>query len=421
MAIAPTLSDTADTGEPPHPYRWAMLGGVWLLYFAFAASIASIAPLVYRVMLDLGMNRAEMGTVLAAWQLTYIFCSVPGGGLLDKFGPRRTMFAAVLVIAVSVALRGFASDYVTLLLAVMVFGIGGPLISSGAPKVVAVWFTGKERGFAMGIYFTGNATGGIVTVALTNSLFLPAMNGSWRDLMFVYAAFIVVAGIIWLMISAHPASRAMEEKLKAEPKKRSRDVFLELINDPIVRLVLLMGLFILFYNHGMNHWLPDLLRSYGMTPVEAGYWAAIPTLFGMIASLSLPRMATPEWRFKILCGLFICAAIAALMVLAASGPLLAVGLVLQGMCRGAMTSISILLLIESGDGNTNRVGAASGLYFSVGEIGGVLGPMSMGALAHATGNFDASLFMMFGIACLLVLILLRLRTVQNGISRAAKT
>ena len=216
MAIAPTLSDTADTGEPPHPYRWAMLTGVWLLYFAFAASIASIAPLVYQVMLDLGMNRAEMGTVLAAWQLTYIFCSVPCGSLLDKFGPRRTMFAAVLVIAVSVALRGFASDYVTLLLAVMVFGIGGPLISSGAPKVVAVWFTGKERGFAMGIYFTGNATGGIVTVALTNSVFLPAIGGDWRDLMFYYAVFIVAAGIAWLLISAHPASRAMEEKLKAE-------------------------------------------------------------------------------------------------------------------------------------------------------------------------------------------------------------
>lgn len=219
MAIAPTLSGTADTGELPRPYRWAMLTGVWLLYFAFAASIASIAPLVYQVMLDLGMNRAEMGTVLAAWQLTYIFCSVPCGSLLDKFGPRRTMFAAVLVIAVSVALRGFASDYVTLLLAVMVFGVGGPLISSGAPKVVAVWFTGKERGFAMGIYFTGNATGGIVTVALTNSVFLPAIGGDWRDLMFYYAVFIVAAGIAWLMISAHPASRDMEEKLKAEPKK----------------------------------------------------------------------------------------------------------------------------------------------------------------------------------------------------------
>jgi len=39
--------------------------------------------------------------------------------------------------------------------------------------------------------------------------------------------------------------------------------------------------------------------------------------------------------------------------------------------------------------------------------------MSMGALAHATGDFDASLFMMFGVACILMLILMRLRTVQE--------
>ena len=412
MELAPTLSDDTDA-EPPHPYRWAMLGGVWLLYFAFALAIASMAPLVYRLLADLGMDRAEMGTVLAAWQLTYIFSSVPCGGLLDRFGPRRMMFASILVIAASVALRGVASDYVTLLLAVMVFGLGGPLISSGAPKVVSLWFTGKERGLAMGIYFTGNATGGIIAVALTNSVFLPAVGGGWRDLMFVYALFVVLVGVIWLGISAHSASREMEAKLQAEEKRRSMDVFLELVRDPVVRLVLLMGLFILFYNHGMNHWLPDLLRSYGMTPSEAGYWAAIPTLFGMVASLSLPRMATPDKRFAILLGLFLCAAVAAILVLTASGPLLAVGLVLQGMCRGAMTSISILLLIESGDGNTSRVGAASGLYFSVGEVGGVLGPMSMGALAHATGDFDASLFMMFGIACLLMLILFRLRSVQG--------
>ena len=412
MALAPTLSDDIAAG-PPHPYRWTMLAGVWLLYFAFAVASASMAPLVYRLMADLGMHRGEMGTVLAAWQLTYIFCSVPCGGLLDRFGPRRMMFASVLVIAASVALRGLATDYVTLLLAVMVFGLGGPLISSGAPKVVSLWFTGKERGLAMGIYFTGNATGGIVAVALTNSVFLPAIGGDWRDLMSGYALFIVAVGAIWLAISAHPASRDLEARLKAEEKRRSMDVFLELIRDPVVRLVLLLGLFILFYNHGMNHWLPDLLRSYGMTPSEAGYWAAVPTLFGMVASLSLPRMATPDNRFAILLSLFVCAAGATVLVWSASGPMLAVGLILQGMCRGAMTSISILLLIESGDGNTSRVGAASGLYFSVGEVGGVLGPMSMGALAHATGDFDASLFMMFGVACILMLILMRLRTVQE--------
>tara|TARA_B100000686_G_scaffold298661_1_gene331866 strand:- start:390 stop:1652 length:1263 start_codon:yes stop_codon:yes gene_type:complete len=408
------FSSVHDMKTTPHRYRWAMLVGVWLLYFAFALSIASMAPIVYRVMSDLDMNRAEMGTVLAAWQLTYIFCSVPCGSLLDRFGPRRTMFIACIVIAISVALRAEALDYFSLLLAVMVFGLGGPLISSGAPKVVSLWFTGKERGLAMGIYFTGNASGGIVVIALTNSVFLPIAGGEWRELMFAYAFFVIAVGIIWLAISAHPASRTVEKQLSAEPKQNSREVFVELLKDPFVRLVLLMGLFILFYNHGMNHWLPDLLQSYGMSPSEAGYWAATPTLFGMIASLSLPRMATPEKRFSILLALFLCAAVATIMVWSASGPFLAIGLVLQGMCRGAMTSISILLLIESGDGNTSRVGAASGLYFSVGEIGGVLGPVSMGALAHATGGFDASLFMMFGVALLLILILFRLRKFQDG-------
>ena len=411
MAFAPVASSAAPT-EPPHPYRWTMLAGVWLLYFAFAVAIASIAPLVYVIMGDLSLHRGEMGTVLAAWQLTYIFASVPGGGLLDRFGPRRTMFVAMLIIAASVFLRGFASDYWTLILAVMVFGIGGPMISSGAPKVVSLWFTGKERGLAMGLYFTGNASGGIAAVALTNSVFLPLVGGDWRDVMFLIAGFVVLSGLIWLAVSAHPASRAMEEKLKAEPKRRSLDVFVELVRDPVVRLVLLMGLFILFYNHGMNHWLPELLRSYGMTPTQAGYWAAIPTLFGMVAALSLPRLATPEWRFQILLGLFFGASVAALLVWSASGPLLAAGLVIQGMCRGAMTSISILLLMDTGDGNSNRVGAASGLYFSVGEVGGVLGPMSMGALAHWTGDFDASLFMMCGVACLLMIILTRLRKAQ---------
>ena len=40
--------------------------------------------------------------------------------------------------------------------------------------------------------------------------------------------------------------------------------------------------------------------------------------------------------------------------------------------------------------------------------------MSMGALAHATGHFDASLFMMFGIACLLVLTWLIPEARRNG-------
>ena len=39
--------------------------------------------------------------------------------------------------------------------AVGLFGIGGPLVSIGAPKAIAQWFQGAERGFAIGVYITG--------------------------------------------------------------------------------------------------------------------------------------------------------------------------------------------------------------------------------------------------------------------------
>ena len=412
MASAPEASAAGPAG-PPHPYRWFMLAGVWLLYFSFGVSMIALAPLVYVVMADLGMHRGEMGMVLAAWQLTFILSSLPCGSLLDRFGPRWTMFAASLVVAFSMLLRGFAVDFRTLLAAVMVLGLGGPLIASGAPKVVSLWFAGRERGFALGVYFTGNGCASILTLALTNSVILPALGGDWRNVMFAYAGVIVAAGLAWLAIGAHPESRATEARLKAEEKLPVREVFLQLARDPVVRIVLLMGLFILFYLHGTYHWMPDLLRSYGMTPAEAGYWAALPTLLGMGASLALPRLATPERRFPILLALFACSGVAVFLIWSAWMPLVAAGLVLQGVCRGATTSIALLFLMDNRTSG-NRMGAASGLFFSVGEVGGVLGPMSMGAVAHWTGGFDASLFMMAGVAALLVLILLRLRAVRDA-------
>ena len=40
------MTDTALPAEPPHPYRWAMLTGVWLLYFSFGLAWAGLLALV---------------------------------------------------------------------------------------------------------------------------------------------------------------------------------------------------------------------------------------------------------------------------------------------------------------------------------------------------------------------------------------
>lgn len=399
--------------DAPHPYRWAMLAGLWLIYFGFGLAVASTAPLVEPIARDLGLSHSAMGSVMGAWPLIYIFSAIPCGALLDRAGPRRALFLGAVTVAVSAAARGLSGSHLELFCAVAILGIGGPLISVGAPKLIGLWFEGPERGLAMGLYITGPTTGNIVALAGTNALAMPLLAGDWRNVLFVYGAFMLIAGFVWLTITAHPASRAAERRIAAEPRRSQLHVFSELLRIPAVRLMLIVSVGIFFFNHSLNNWLPQILRDGGMDPVTAGYWSSIPTVVGMIGALIIPRLATPSRRFWILFGLVGSACAAALLIRTQDAGALPIGLVFQGLARGSMSSIAILFLMETKGVDSRVMGAAGGMYFSAGEIGGVLGPLSIGAMFDATGGFSAPLLMLSGVCVVLALLLARLRTVSR--------
>ena len=394
---------TSEENNNASSFRWLVLFGIWLVYFCFGLSVASLAPLVQVIELDLSIEHALMGTILGAWPIVYIASSLPCGALLDRYGTSNMLVASTLIIALAIALRGFAETYFDLLFTMVLFGLVAPIISTGAPKVISIWFTGKERGLGTGVYFTGNALGGITALALSNSFLLPMVGNNWRYIFFIYAGLIILAGLIWLIISRNNLYRETEAKIKFNKKIKYRTVIKNLLKQDFIRLVLIMGLFILFFNHGLTQWLPTILVENGMNKVDAGYWSAIPALIGLISAPFINQLATPQYRLQILMGLFVCAAFATLLIYLNHPSTLFLGLFLQGMCRGAMNGIAILMLIDNEDDKGNNVGAATGLYWTVGEVGGALGPVTVGTIASLTGNFDAALFMMTIIAGILII------------------
>jgi MFS transporter, CP family, cyanate transporter len=110
-----------------------MLAGVWMVYFCFGSTAAAIAPLVSRITAELNLSHTQMGSILGAWQLVYIGAAIPCGALLDRIGPRRGLALGAAVVAASGILRGVATNYVTMLLAV------GALASAGR------WFRSVRR------------------------------------------------------------------------------------------------------------------------------------------------------------------------------------------------------------------------------------------------------------------------------------
>lgn len=409
---ASSLSPDADAG------RWLLLFGVWLLYASFGLVATSLAPLVSVIEADLGLSHAAMGSVMGAWQLVYIFAAVPCGILIDRIGARHALTIGACLIGLSALGRSMATGYVELIGSVMIFGIGGPIISAGAPKVVTGCFKGTSRGLAMGIYMTGPAIGGVVSLTLTHSWLLPSFDGDWRSVLRLWSVICVAGSAFWWLLASR---RAVADEAQAQasgaPRAPQSVVIRELLQAPAVRLVLAMSVGLFLFNHGLNNWLPELLRAGGMGLIEAGYWAAIPTLIGIVASLFIPPLATPSRRFEILFVLCLAALTASLLLQADQPGALVPALLLQGIAKSTATTVLILLLVELPGIGDERAGTVSGLFFSAGEVGGVLGPLGLGLLYDTTGGFSAGLLMLSAISTLLAVSTLRLRALARRSER----
>ena len=229
-----------------------------------------------------------------------------------------------------------------------------------------------------------------------------------------YSGVVLLISLIWIIIGSSQKARQLEKMGKRENTQRQWKVFADLLRQPIVVTVLAMAIGVFFFNHSLNNWLPEILRRSGMSASQAGFWATIPSLVGIFGSLLIPRLAIPERRSKVLLVLLVIAAGASLL-LQYSGHIipLSFGLAMQGLAKGSFMTILMLSLVETKGVGTKHAGAAGGLFFSFAEIGGVLGPVSFGALSDLTGGFSAGLLMLTMVCCLLLSLLGRLNRLHR--------
>lgn len=376
-------------------YRWVMLGLLWLLYFTFGLVFRSLSPLVTPILKDLNMSYGQMGLILGSWQFTYLIFAVIAGIMIDRWGVCRSLFLGTLVIGLSAGLRYFAGGFWTLLPMVAMFGMGGPLISIGCPKVIAQWFEGRERGLAVGTFMTGPWIGGIFALSATNRFIMPMTEYSWRLTFFIYGLFALGIGILWRVLAREAPSDGNGEGAGII------DVFFSLIKVRSVRIVLLSGLLSFAVLHGYTNWLPKILETRGMSPSVAGFTASLPLLAGIPAVFALPVLISARFRAKSIGLLALIAAFAILALMKASGVSLLIGLAVFGVVASATVPLLVLALIETPEVGAKYMGYGGGIFYCVSDFGGFLGPWAVGALVDLTGTFVSGAVLLI-ILCLVI-------------------
>ena len=161
------------------------------------------------------------------------------------------------------------------------------------------------------------------------------------------------------------------------------------------------GLFAI--NHGIGNWLPELLRASGRTITQSSHLAALMVLVSVLSALTIPRLATRQYRLIVLFMLCLSSVCATALLRVPTGIPLFAGLIFQGIATGSMMTIMMLILVETPGIGERRAGTAGGLYFSTAEIGGVGGPVMLGVVYDATGGFATGLavlcFIGLALAC----------------------
>ncbi len=376
-------------------YRWVMLALVWFVYASFGMIHRSISPLITPIIADLQMTYSQMGLVLGSWQLTFIAAAALAGAALDKWGIRRSLFFGTIVMALSIGLRYFATGFWTFLIVVSIFGIGGPMISVGCPKTISLWFKGKDRGTAVGIYMTGPWLGGAFALAATNKVFMPLTGHSWRLTFACLGVLTISVALLWWFFARE--ADASTDSGGYEIKK----VFVKLIRVRNVRILLLSGLFSFAINHGFTNWLPKILETKGLTPTMAGFASSIPLLAGIPALLIIPRFVPPHYRGRFIAWMTLVIALSSWPVAYYDGVFVYLGLALYGVSVCTLFPLFSLILMDTPEVGSRYMGSAGGIFFSISEIGGFMGPVAVGALVDWIGSFHASVYFVSGLSLLI--------------------
>jgi MFS transporter, NNP family, nitrate/nitrite transporter len=183
----------------------------WTAFFLSFVAWFGIAPLMAVVREDLRLTKAQIGNALIASVAITIFARLLAGWLCDRFGPRRTYSALLLVGALPVMGIGLSHSYHSFLLFRLAIGL------TGASFVVTQYHTSVM--FSPSIVGTANAVtagwgnlGGGVAQWLMPTLFgaFSALGAekflSWRVAMIVPGALMFLMGIAYSLLTADTPS-----------------------------------------------------------------------------------------------------------------------------------------------------------------------------------------------------------------------
>lgn len=364
-----------------HPNRILLLAGILLVATTLRAPFTIIAPLLEDIQSGYGLSATQVGLLITGPLLAFSAIAPFAAGLAGRWGTERTLFGALLVIAVGVLFRA-SGGVAPLYVGTVIIGSGIALGNVLLPSLLKRDFHDKVAPLtAMYVLTMGIAAAGGSALVIPLST---ALHADWHLVSRLPLLLVIVAALVWLPQIRQP-------HVPVSRKVQSGDAPVSMLRSPLAwQVTAYLGLDCFLYYVGVS-WLPAILRD------TAGYTAAqAASLHGvLLLSTALPGLVliplAPQLRDQ--------RAVAAILALSMSVGLL--GFVLAPMYAvlwivffgiGAGGGLILALaLISLRTSNAGEAAALSGMSQCIGYFFAAAGPPLIGKANELAGNWHAPL------------------------------
>jgi sugar phosphate permease len=334
---------------------------------------------------DFGLPIAALGAFTSLFFVGYLVSSLLGGFVVDRFGARRTLVAALVPLGLLTIGFGLVRSVAAAAVIQLLMGLAAGVDFAACMRLIAERFERVRRASATGVLMMASSAGvlvvGLVAAPLTGL-------GSWAWVFVVFGAVtLLVAAAVLVVVGDVPTATVPDG-----PAWRA--AVPTLVRTPRWLLLALGGFGALWGTWGTTTWMQNLMiLGHGLTPSRAGL---VVSAFGLGAVVAKPVIGA-------VCDRLGAARVVPMVVILALFTLGLLGFGFLTTAGGFLTAAPLLGVVAFGYSPLMNsmvtevvpdalVGAAAGLANGVWQVGSVLAPLAVGAVFAASGGSFPAVF-----------------------------
>ena len=356
---------------------------------------------------EFGLSPIALGYLFSSFLWAYVLMMLPGGRLIDRWGPHVVASVATAVWSTAQMATGMVGSFAAMLMVRLGLGVGEAPFAPISYSSVRLWSPYTERGTAIAAISSGSSLGlalGAPAVAwLIETL-------SWRWSFIITGAVGFVWVVVWLALVSTPEKTGWLPPAERDHILAGRDAGIAPPSHSgvgylgLIRCPAMWGLFIsqgclVYTGYLYISWLPNYLQTARhLSILNSGIYTAIPflisTVVGVVANWAGDRVLTAEKvhggsrRYLVALSLLLMAAgLAIPFVQSLAAVISLITIVVSAAHVGPAANGALVsdLLRSPGD-----AGRATAFLVLGGNSFGLLAPIVTGYVVAATGSFNAA-------------------------------